>query len=156
MGICDIELRVQLAHSCWRLIWLPWNICVLLTPVCSPGSEAKLIHHQRQALGSHLLLPLLHVRVSSIRGTPERPVPGVLPRKLLIGLHITVWVQILWRHQRNWVLESSADGATLKGGCTEAWQPPGIWRHFCHSWEPKIAVDETKPDPCCQKQVWVF
>lgn len=44
----------------------------------------------------------------------------------------------------------------LKGSCTEALQPPGIWRHFCHSWEPKIEVDETKPDPCCQKQVWVF
>lgn len=65
-------MRAQLVHSHKRLIWLPCNICVLLTPICSPGCRAKHIHHHRQALGSHplLLLPHIKKRVNSGRETP--------------------------------------------------------------------------------------
>jgi hypothetical protein len=72
----DIIVRVQLAHSHWRLTWLSWNICVLLTPIYTSGCRAKLIHHQGQALGSHLLLLLSHYqRVSSSRETPGMACP---------------------------------------------------------------------------------
>lgn len=86
----------------------------------------------------------------------EWPVPRASPQKLFLGLPTHLLGLSLvkaptqlspWKHSR-WNM--------LKGGFTEALQPPGIWKHFCHSSLPKIAVGEIETEFCCQKQVWVF
>lgn len=75
--------------------------------------------------------------------SPQKSFPG-LPTHLL-GLNFVKAATQLspWKCSK-WSM--------LKGGFTAT----GIWRHFCHSSLPKIAVGEIETELCCRKQVWVF